>query len=1157
MNGLMKLEHKNLIIGCICLGIIAGVFGLFLNSYSIMESIPSISFSSKTLNYQEKNPGSFSVKKSAEWTSTEKAKITFEVDSIRKDDTKNRDVILVLGASDSMQGDKIEKLRNDTISLAKNLLTNTSNRVALITYGTEARIISDFVNEPSVLEVQLNTYLEFLMGQRNHYNALVKVEEILNHYQKEGNRDCVVLFVTDGYADKGNPNEIIQYNYLKEEYPYTIFQAVQYEMGEEPLPFLKQISDYQYAATTSDIGDVLEKAVSSSLRYDEFDLTDWIQSDYFTVSAIKASLGETKLVEEKGKQKVTWKMNSYQTGTNETLEIYLSLKSSYQKDVGLFPTNEKEEVHYKLGNIEETVSSNSTPVLATHYEVSYDANEPSGCSIPSVPNTKQYHVKELVKIDEEKLSCKGYQFVGWKIVTPDVETYSKEYFKMPEKDVSLKGEWSKFSIAKTMDGAINPKRISIIQSVEGVSYNERLWKYKSSVSKIVFEDVFASHNSEVETFDISEKRDGSVVARIVSNGNGTHTAYIQGDGTIYTSSSSAFLFAGFTKLETIENLSILDTTNSINMSFMFADCPNLVSIDVSHFNTAKVSNMEAMFSNCNHLASLDLGSFDTSQVTSMSQMFSNCHSLVSLDLSGFHTPKLLKMPQMFYNCSSLSNLNLTGFDTSSVRSMNSTFFHCSSLTSLDVSSFNTSNVMDMAYTFAQCFSLISLDLSNFDTSKVTNMQGMFYGGYNADLMALASLNLSSFNTSNVTDMSFMFGSCGSLTELNIHHFDTSKVTDMQLMFYNCSKLRSLDLSNFNTQNVTDMNMMFNGCTSLSSLDIHSFNTSNVTLMQFMFIYCGELTTLDVSSFDTSKVTNMSRMFYDCGKLTALNVSGWNTENVTDMGAMFRGCESLSLLDVSHFKTSNVTDMSYMFWHCKNLTVLDVSNFDISKVTTLSGMFNFCEKVTVLDVSKWNTENVTLMDFMFAYCKSLALLDVSEWDTSKVLNMEYMFTFESESLTSLDVSNFDTSNVLYMNNMFQGAQGLTTLNLSNFNTLKVQRMDYMFEDCINLSSINLNFETPALISASWLFSNCQRLVSVDLSKMDTSKVTDMTNMFCNCWSLKTLDIRNAVFDQVTGKENLITNYQAITKIIVKDTSAKTFWQNLLGDKSNVVVTASEA
>ena len=1102
-----RLENGNFIVGCIGLGIISVILCVFINSYSLLEANPSISFSSKDLDYSIQEEGSFEVTKSAKWMDMNKARITFEVDSIAKVNQKKRDIILALGLSDSMNGEKLDVLKEETISLVKSLLMNDSNRVALITYGTEARVISDFINEYSVLESQLNTYLAFPMGKRNHYDALVKVEGLLNHYQKEDDRECSAIFLTDGLADTGTPNELREYAYLKSQYPYLTMKAVQYEMGEEPLPAIQAISDYQYTANVNTLGKVLRKVADTSLLYDKFELTDWISSEHFTigsVSNIEASLGNVKLTEENGGQKVSWHMDTFQTGTKEILTIDIDLKSAYQKDVGFFATNQKEEVNYKLGNVEERVSSSRTPVLGTHYDVSYDTNAPSGCVIDETPAKQTYHVLNMIKVSDDLPACKGYQFAGWKIVTPNVQQYNNEYFIMPETDVLLRAEWEKMSIAKTVNGAINPKRISILQSVGSETYNQKLWRYKSSISRIVFSDVIASIHSEIETFDISQNGDGSVIARVVANGDGTHTAYIQGDGTIYANPMSAYLFYGFEKLETIENLGILDTSNVTNMTGMFANCPRLTTVDLSHFTTSNVTDMS----------------------------------------------------KMFYNCSNLSSLNLTGFDTSKVSRMNAIFFHCSSLASLDVSSFNTSNVTDMAYMFAQCFSLASLDLSNFDTSKVKNMEGMFYGGYNSELMMLSSLDLSSFNTSNVTNMAFMFGSCGNLTELNINHFDTSKVTDMQLMFYNCTKIKNLDLSNFQTQNVTDMNMMFNGCTSLTSLDIHSFDTSNVTLMQFMFIYCGELTELNVSHFDTSKVTNMGRMFYNCGKIRILDVSGWNTENVTDMSAMFFGCDSLETLDVSNFKTSKVTDMSYMFWHCRNLTVLDVSHFDTSQVTTLSGMFNSCEKVVTLDVSGWNTENVTLMDFLFTYCKSLTALNVSHWNTSKVLSMEYMFTFESENLKTLNVSNFNTSNVLYMNNMFQGTHGLTSLDLSNFDTSKVQRMDYMFESSINLSSITLNFETPSLISAAYLFSNCQRLVSIDLSKMDTSRITDMTNMFANCWSLSTIDIRNAIFDQVTGKDNLISNYQAITRIIVKDENAKIFWQSLLGDKSSVVITASE-
>ena len=41
--------------------------------------------------------------------------------------------------------------------------------------------------------------------------------------------------------------------------------------------------------------------------------------------------------------------------------------------------------------------------------------------------------------------------------------------------------------------------------------------------------------------------------------------------------------------------------------------------------------------------------------------------------------------------------------------------------------------------------------------------------------------------------------------------------------------------------------------------------------------------------------------------------------------------------------------------------------------------------------------------------------------------------------------------------------------------------------------------------SSMFYDCSSLTSLDLSKWDTSKVTNMNNMFNNCSSLETLDL----------------------------------------------------
>ena len=148
--------------------------------------------------------------------------------------------------------------------------------------------------------------------------------------------------------------------------------------------------------------------------------------------------------------------------------------------------------------------------------------------------------------------------------------------------------------------------------------------------------------------------------------------------------------------------------------------------DISFLNTSEVTDMSSMFLGCSSLTNLDVSSFNTSQVTDMSLMFYNCRGLTSLDLSNFNTSKVTDMGSMFYNCKGLTSLYLGNFNTSQVTDMRIMFEGCSGLTSLDLRSFNTSQVTNMNRMFCQCVGLTSLNLSSFNTANVTNMGEMFF-----------------------------------------------------------------------------------------------------------------------------------------------------------------------------------------------------------------------------------------------------------------------------------------------------------------------------------------------------------------------------------------------------------------------------------------------
>ena len=118
---------------------------------------------------------------------------------------------------------------------------------------------------------------------------------------------------------------------------------------------------------------------------------------------------------------------------------------------------------------------------------------------------------------------------------------------------------------------------------------------------------------------------------------------------------------------------------------------------------------------------------DSSSRTSLAYMFNDCNNLESIDLSAFNTSNATDMKRMFGGCKKLKNIDVTNFDTTNVKSMYWMFRSNESLTNIDLSNFNTSNVENMFGMFVSSINIKTITLGeNFDTSKVKNMGNMFY-----------------------------------------------------------------------------------------------------------------------------------------------------------------------------------------------------------------------------------------------------------------------------------------------------------------------------------------------------------------------------------------------------------------------------------------------
>ena len=118
--------------------------------------------------------------------------------------------------------------------------------------------------------------------------------------------------------------------------------------------------------------------------------------------------------------------------------------------------------------------------------------------------------------------------------------------------------------------------------------------YKSSVSrntitKITFVDSYTTTGAETESWNADAQNVGDIKCyrtgtEIIIAGNGA--------GKIKANENSSYMFSiandtknAFAAVTAIDNLNILDTSNVVNMNYMFANCKKLVNLNLDEFGT--------------------------------------------------------------------------------------------------------------------------------------------------------------------------------------------------------------------------------------------------------------------------------------------------------------------------------------------------------------------------------------------------------------------------------------------------------------------------------------------------------------------------------------------------------------------------------------------
>lgn len=123
-------------------------------------------------------------------------------------------------------------------------------------------------------------------------------------------------------------------------------------------------------------------------------------------------------------------------------------------------------------------------------------------------------------------------------------------------------------------------------------------------------------------------------------------------------------------------------------------------------------------------------------------------------------------------------------------------------------------------------------------------------------------------------------------------------------------------------------------------------------------------------------------------------------------------------------------------------------------------------------------------------------------------------------------------------MFNDCPKLASLDLSGLDTSDVTNMSNMFSYCWSLTSLDLSpLDTSNVTDMSYMLSGCSKLTSLDLSSFDTSQVESMGGMFDGCSRLASLDLSSFDTSNVTGMSRMFYGCSSLASLDVSsfDTS----------------------
>ena len=438
---------------------------------------------------------------------------------------------------------------------------------------------------------------------------------------------------------------------------------------------------------------------------------------------------------------------------------------------------------------------------------------------------------------------------------------------------------------------------------------------------------------------------------------------------------------------------------------------------------------------------------------------------------------------------------------------------------------------------------VYFDQNAVDGSGVVSASRMFYANENIKYVDMSGLT----DLSNVETMDEMFYNCPNLETLILPtgegvNFGNS-TTSMYRMFYECEKLTELDVTGLNTSSCVNMNEMF-ARLNLTTLDVSNFDTSKVEDMGGMFAGCTSLTTIyALESFVTDAVTYDWNMFDGCVSLVGGNYTAYDPDHVgSEYAQIDKGPysekpgyftkkygpppEPIVSNQLTNIYISSKAEYEAHYADLLARFEQEYPDEYAAMQAELDAFFRDNEDKHIEDT--WYSDqgepfHDSIHNIIYRYLNprypDTALPPASWIIMEHAMNpwvTEIVFVDGSNlpenywRYEALPIDNFGSGGVLvYFEEGWGGTNSLYFVaNTSlGFSKIVAADMSSFFQHFPMLESVEFNgaLDTSKVTNFSNMFAGCSKLSSVDLGTLDMSRGTNFNGMFSGCSSLTTIKV----------------------------------------------------